>query len=203
VLNIRSDNALDYYEASGYDDIKSDEFGAATGFQDEKGVINHKFQAESIAGGSQVQGCSALIYNGELDRSVDVNLDNCINHIEQSGLQKWAERSWIPDQRTTEEEAALVQQAKVRDLTFAAENQLALQVGPLKNYSLRPNTFEQGKIPWSQKDIRRGYVVFQRSIQVDMKARTVSVVEFRSDVNGVPSKKVYTKTFAQLSLGGI
>lgn len=219
VLGIRSANILDYYEGGGYYDVKEDSFGQAERFavgedQDEaygqdglqrrqKAPTNHKFQVASIADGSQIVGCSSLIYNGELDTPVEVDLDNCLNHVQQSGLQKFAEKSQVADERTPEEQAELVRKAKERDMVFAAEQKLALQIAPAKNYSDRPNVFETGKVPWSKEDIKRGYVVFQRNIQVDVNAQKISVVEFRSDVNGNHSKRVYNKKFSELNLGGL
>jgi hypothetical protein len=204
ILSVRSANFLDYEEGSSYFGLVTDDFGQVTGFQDSKAVVNHKFQAESIAGGSQVVGCSALIFDGELDpHSVEIDMATCKQHIAQSGLEKWAEKGTgdqDENQRSPEEQQEIERLAEARKLADQAQSALDASIAPHKYYSDRPNTFETGRAAWTQKDIARGFVVQQRDISVNAKAQTVTVTEHRSNAQGVHSVKKYTKTFAELHL---
>lgn len=183
VLAVRSANVLDYYEGGDYFALSKDSFGHANGFADNSEPNNHKFQSYPIQGRAAIVGCSALIFDGELDKSVDVDLEACKRHIEQSSLSKFAKRRYIvplSKEEVQENRIKLARAELVRKVQVYIERNLP----KARNYSDRPGVYEQGRTAWTQADITRGYVVVQRSYDISKDAQSISMIEHRMDKNG-------------------
>jgi hypothetical protein len=185
-LDIRSADYVYYADTSGpktYFELTKDSFGVATGFADEHLPTNNKFQAYSIDGGSQIVGCSALIFDGELDISSNVDMDNCKRHIEQSALSKYAARKYIAP-ISNEEVAA--DNKKIADATLLRKVQIYINTHypPALNYSTKPGVYETGRAHWTKQDEARGYVVVQRSFEILVNDGIIKVYEHHCDRNG-------------------
>lgn len=207
-LRVRTANILSYAEGDGYFELKKDSFGIPTGFAKDREFYrrasysandnnreankefpnNHKFQAYSIDGGSAMIGCSSLIYDGELSYSEEVDLDSCKDIMSRSKLAKT--KAMEVAAKVTRQE---YEQNKVRfdqaNLIAKIERYLQRNFPASKNYSERPGIHEQNRARWTQEDIKRGYVVVQRSYEIDKKTSSILVTEHRMVSGGNTSVK--------------
>jgi hypothetical protein len=199
-INIRSMNFLDYAEGGGFLALKYDVFGHAQGYLKPDLPVNHRFASVAIEGGSQIRGCSSLVYEGELSQPVNADYMNCIRRIENSKLQQYAKTAIRSTPkvlteaekeklRTVREEQMIAQKAQIR---------ISQMTPKARNYSDRPGVFEQGRMSWSHEDRERGFVVQQRSYSLDQQRKVMVVVEHRSNANGVKSTERVEIPFSEL-----
>lgn len=183
-LTGRSANILDWAESGNLFAIKKDSFGRSSGFEHRTDGNNHKFQAYGIAGGTQMIGCSALVFDGELDTSLNVDIENCKRHIEKSPLSKFTHRAarTVEDPQDSREE-----QLRKYRVTLEArkiQDYLNRVYGPAANYSDRPGVYEGGRKAWSAEDRKRGFVIQERNYTIDTESAKIIVIEHRSDASG-------------------
>lgn len=182
-IYVRSANVLDYFEDGRYFKIDKDSFGQARGFMDSSLPNNHKFESYSIVGGSQMVGCSSLIFDGELDRSLDVDMYLCKQKIQQSTLAKFAQKRYISPTSKAQMEIDRKRQEQ-QALARKIERFLQANFPPARFYSERPGLYETGRVAWKKEDKDRGYVVMQRSYEVSTENQSIIVTEHRNDSNG-------------------
>jgi hypothetical protein len=182
-INIRSANYLEYAEGTPFFEFEHDTFGLPRGFLDTSLPINHRFSATPIANGAQMIGCSSLIYEGELDRPKDISYTDCSRYIQKSVL-KGMQRPVRRHVASAEEVEAAERQSRIHMVTRQLEELLRKQNGPAKRYAPRPNVFGTGQTAWTKSDVARGYVVFQRNIDVNLDTMSAQIIEHRYDLSG-------------------
>ncbi len=183
----RSANILDYLEGGDYFRIEKDYGSSARGFINRSRPNNHKFESYQIDGGSQMIGCSALVFDGELDFSRDVEMSVCKRLISQSTLSNFIqERFFPPVARTKTDHQIEIETSQIEQKVLAqkVESYINRNFPPARYYSERPNIYEDGRTPWSKEDKQRGYVVMSRSFQIDASAQNIVIVESRNDAQG-------------------
>jgi len=218
-LRIRTANfnvtAMDV--GDGYFELKKDSFGTPTGFLNDRAIYrrdsngsnsqngkeikefpnNHKFQAYSIDGGSAMIGCSQLVYKDELALSQEADMESCKEIMGRSRLANT--RAMEVAVKATRAE---YEQNKVRfdqaKLISKIERYIERNFPASKNYSDRPGIYEQNRARWSQEDISRGYVVVQRSYEIDKNTSTILVTEHRMVSGGKTSVKRHSIPISSL-----
>lgn len=188
----RSANVLGWHEGDSYFGIKKDSFGDADGFESSSDSDNHKFQAIGIAGGSQMVGCSSLVYDGELDKSLGVDIENCKRKIEKSPLAKFTFKQSRELEETADSTAEQLRKYKVTLEARRIEAYLERTYGPVARYADKPGMYGTGLVAWKAADKSRGFVIQDRNYTIDTEKAVIRVVEFRSDSNGNKSTKRYT-----------
>jgi hypothetical protein len=217
-LFVRSANYLEYAEGSSYFELRKDSFGTAVGFAHGASSwnrhpdfgTNHKFQSYSIPGGAKILGCSAIVYDGELSRPADLNLENCIQRINKSALKALQTPSvsltlsapfvarTSGSTLTKAEPKPVRKVVDFRQLDQKLSDYLSKTYGPVKNYSIKPGVFEQGKVSWTKEDRERGFVVVDRRISFSEDKTAVGVIEARYNITGKPSQNAYTVQVSDL-----
>jgi hypothetical protein len=198
-LEIRSANYLEYAEDSGYFTLKKDSFGMASGWvnggsslnRDESYGTNHKLRSYPIPGGAKVLGCSSILYESELSRPADLNVENCIQRINSSALKPLQTPTY--EYRVTQGELQQIRrEVTERQLQTRVENYLRKFYGPVKNYSVKPGIFEQGKASWTKEDRDRGFVIVNRQISYSEDKTAVGIIESRYNLQGKPTQSTFT-----------
>lgn len=188
----RSANVLGWHEGDSYFRIKKDSFGDADGFESRSDSDNHKFQAIGIAGGSQMVGCSSLVYDGELDKSLGVDIENCKRKIEKSPLAKFTFKQSRELEESADSTAEQLRKYKVTLETRRIQAYLERTYGPVARYADKPGMYGTGLVAWKAEDKARGFVIQDRTYSIDTENAVIRVVEFRSDINGNKSTKRYS-----------
>jgi hypothetical protein len=197
----RSANVLDYFAGGDYFRIEKDFGGSARGFINRSQPNNHKYESYPIVGGSQMIGCSALVFNGELDLSRDIDMYVCKRLIEQSALSNFTQERFSPpvaQTKTAHQIQIETSQIERKVLLQKVESYISRNFPPARFYSERPNIYEDDRTPWSKEDKQRGYVVMSRSFQIDTYAQNIVIVESRNDPQGNRYLKRITVKIAEL-----
>lgn len=199
-INIRSMDFLDYAEGGRFLAISRDDFGHPKGFLRPELPVNHRFASVSIEGGSQFRGCSSLVYDGELSEPSDANYMSCVRRIENSKLQQYAKTAvrTAPRVLTEAEKENLRQVREGQMISQKAQIRISQMTPKARNYSDRPGMYEQGRVNWSHEDRARGFVVQQRTYNLDQQRKVMVVVEHKSDANGVKSTERIEIPFSAL-----
>jgi hypothetical protein len=195
-LHIRSANYLEYAEGTDFFAFEKDSFGIPRGFANEDLPVNHKFQAYSIINGAQMLGCSSLIYDGELDRPQDLDMETCRRRLDNSVL-KTSRRPLYVSAVTREEQEAQRLREEQQLLLRRVGDYLNRTYGPLKRYASTPGVYQTGHAAWNASDVARGYVVFQRTVGTNVNG-VIQIVEHRYNKQGQVSTVHYSVRLSDL-----
>lgn len=179
-LQMRTINLLYYAEGAAIAQFKTDSAGRPLGFYDTDGPINHRFRSYIGQGGSQVVGCTSLIYESVLALPEDLDYRLCSKKIENSVLKQkrlFPISAQLPTYNL-EPTPRQIEQAQLKKL----QQLVAQKYGRAQRYSRVPNLFEQNKVPWSRADIQRGYVTFERSMVKTPEG--YEVIDYRYNIKG-------------------